>query len=399
MPAERTPKSQAKKSRKDKNPLQKELDNDTGEEEEEEDFSELMQHGGDAEDEEGDPYDCGYIDNESNFEDLSAMEEKITPAELATRCLANNTDFIRKDQVHTKVPTPAERAYYREVWGFDPVTAQLPLEGVDYRLEAWFPLVNDPGLAAVGVEIGARVDVVCPEKKANKPNTGERIYNRIVFRRKGAEAAVHCAHTVLYSISTGKIHEEMNKQLRGSVLTFLPAWGHFAALKSYVAAMAEEGIGMMLQAAWKGSPSNTLPNSDYPFELTLELSFGFNGAMQGQVLRAIRAVAPIAAAAIWREWFMNLLDEAPTDWVINRRVILLDLIKKAFTHVYDSFKKIGDLNLRDPALPLGVEAVVEELRQNAPHEWLIGHRKLLEQFFGTENRDIVALLFGSISPS
>ena len=55
--------------------------------------------------------------------------------------------------------------------------------------EQWYPLSNDPGLFAAGVEVGTRVTV--------RPKGPPQL--RIVFRAGGKEAEVTCVHVAVYA--------------------------------------------------------------------------------------------------------------------------------------------------------------------------------------------------------
>ncbi len=234
---------------------------------------------------------------------------------------------------------PDERQYYVDIHGFDPEAGWVN-KALAYKYEAWFQLVADPALAAVGVTIGARVDQV----------PGLPPQNRILFRSKeGNVEGIYCTHTVLYAgpaddalrfaddsiLQRVPVPAELDFLAQTGGPVQLPPWGHFAALKSYVAGIAEMGILTMMGAASAQDREGTLP-----------LTFGFNPAMQRQVIGALRRIAPLATDAIVRDYFLQLLEEVPPEW-LTPRLQLLD----------------GDLNLcpvifADPAI---VQAVLARI--------------------------------------
>jgi hypothetical protein len=138
------------------------------------------------------------------------------------------------------------------------------------KWEQWYPLANDPGLHAAGVEIGARVT---PQPKG-PPQL------RIVFRAGGKEASVDCVHVAVYAGSLESLppEAELARSSEHDPVT-LPAEEHFFALNSYVGGIAEVGLGAMFAMARE---SGNLP-------------VGFNYLMQQQVLKALVHVAPAAA--------------------------------------------------------------------------------------------------------
>jgi len=140
--------------------------------------------------------------------------------------------------------------------------------------EQWHPLPNDPDLFAVGVEIGARVRL----QLRRRPQL------RIVFRIGGKEASVECVRLAMYPGPLGSfpLDEELARSPAHRPVK-LPAEEHFFALNSYVAGIAEVGIGGMFTLAWEAGP----------------LSVGFNTVMQSQILRALLRVAPAAALNLY----------------------------------------------------------------------------------------------------
>ncbi len=212
-----------------------------------------------------------------------------------------------------------DRAYYRETWGFDPVADARDIGDGWRRLEAWFALEHDLPLQAAGVTIGARVDW-----------RGEEVRNRIVFRRESTgagktEAEVECTHTLVYTgtpeqvltlatdldVAQGKMAAPVKKWLRGTGGPVpLPPWEHFAALKSYIAAITDMGIDGLLRVTGIRDAVATPVTPDAPF--------GFNVAMRNQFTRALEQVAPEAIHALLLDLAHELLDTAPPAWVHER---------------------------------------------------------------------------------
>ncbi len=236
-----------------------------------------------------------------------------------------------------------DREYYRQTWGFDPVadarpshehypdpalkdtpeTPEHPHSKVrgDYCYIKEFPLEADWDLNAVGVRIQAGVEVF-----------GEQIQNVIKFLRRGKgnqqgrKAEITCTHTVVYAgpatqaLSLAKdslLQEPYPPEIRGILSRAggpvkLPPWEHFAAMKSYVAAIAEIGIGNILRGAFAATDGGILCQS-----------FGFNSAMQAQVIRALRYIAPSTTRALLRDFFLEIADHVDREW-LNGRFPALD---------------------------------------------------------------------------
>jgi hypothetical protein len=140
--------------------------------------------------------------------------------------------------------------------------------------EQWYPLPNDPDLFTAGVEIGARV----------KAQLRKRPQLRIMFRTGGKEASVECVRLAMYPGPLGSfpLDEELARSPAHRPVK-LPAEEHFFALNSYVAGIAEVGIGGMFTLAWDAG----------------SLPVGFNSVMQSQILRALLRVAPAAALNLY----------------------------------------------------------------------------------------------------
>ncbi len=200
------------------------------------------------------------------------------------------------------------REYYKHYHGFDPETDKIqdPRGGSLY--ETWFLLENDPSLHALGVVIGARVNIT------------PRVQNRIVFKRDRKEAEVTCIHAAITSITTEEIMNldlEADDTIREFARTTenepvkLSPEEHFAALKSYVQGIAEMGIGNVTMASYASETINpqTLP-------------FGFNSAMQTQIFRCLNTVAPSAFKSILRDLLLDISGSVPEDWFIGRLELL-----------------------------------------------------------------------------
>ncbi len=142
-----------------------------------------------------------------------------------------------------------------------------PLPSLIGTLEEWYPLAKDPGLHAGGVEIGARATI--------KPNGAPEL--RIVFRRGKSEAYVTCVHVAVYAgpLESLPPEAELARSSEHRKIQLAPE-EHFFALKSFVAGVAEVGIGTMFAVAREAG----------------DLPVGFNVLMQAQFLRALFEIAP-----------------------------------------------------------------------------------------------------------
>ena len=208
-----------------------------------------------------------------------------------------------------------DRLYYRDMFGFDPDCDQHPLaEGSGFYYEEFFSLAKDPMLIQDGITIGARVI-----------STDGKCLNRIIMRRGDIEASVDCVHTAIYSIPAGQLNDsyQMTTNLREIVEfaqttekreIYLPPEEHFAALKSYVAGIAEIGITTMLRTAYI--------TVDDSFDI---LPFGFNIQMQRQVISAILRVSPRTGQYFLRDTLLEIAELAPRDWFMSRLALFGDI--------------------------------------------------------------------------
>ncbi len=204
--------------------------------------------------------------------------------------------------------------YYREVWGFDPVTERKDLGLGKFRYERPFSLTQDPPLEAAGITMLARVDFLV--------NTS---HNRIIFRLGNKEAGVYCTHTVVYKgnfedavtlveeMSAEEEQEEVKQKqpLRPQGRANLPPEEHFVALSSYAQSIAEMGINTLIRTAFFADNPTTEGNA-----------FGFNSAMQSQIIEAIRSIAPHAAASLLQDLCLQIAETVPLLWLLSRLDIL-----------------------------------------------------------------------------
>ncbi len=204
--------------------------------------------------------------------------------------------------------------YYREVWGFDPVTERKDLGHGNFRFERPYPLTQDPPLQAAGITMLARVDVL-----SNKS------HNRIIFRRENNETGVYCTHTVVYKgtfedaitlveeMSAEKEKEEQTHrpQLGPQGRANLPPEEHFVALSSYAQSIAEMGISNLIRTAFFADNPATEGNA-----------FGFNSAMQSQIIEALRSIAPQATASLLQDLCLEIAETVPLLWLMSRLDIL-----------------------------------------------------------------------------
>ncbi|GAB4311279.1 MAG: hypothetical protein Kow0069_11610 [Promethearchaeota archaeon] len=154
-----------------------------------------------------------------------------------------------------------KRTYYRKTWGFDPVEVAVPLGGERWKFEAQFELPNDHLLHLSGVRLCARVVFSRSKKAWRDLGLAEVVKNTIVFRfgdvaaeAKGREFEVNCVHSVVYAISQEELadlrlddYEELLQSTEGKEAV-LPPEEHFAALVSFVSAMAEVGVEEFLRS-------------------------------------------------------------------------------------------------------------------------------------------------------
>ncbi len=229
--------------------------------------------------------------------------------------------------------SPVERQYYRDVYGFDPVTDQIQSNRREkwYCYETWFPLTQDIELHSAGVRVGARVDV----------DSDGHLQNRIVFQKDKIEARVECTHTIVlagpaqdaisYVLDKATTNARLTKEERNMIeragsLVDLPPWGHFAALKSYVAGIVEIGIKNMLRGSSISAIEPSLQEKTANVDGNL-LPFGFNTVMQNQIIRALYEIAPASTMDLMANWFVELIESAPLKWLKKRRKTLFSRLQ------------------------------------------------------------------------
>lgn len=205
-----------------------------------------------------------------------------------------------------------DRAYYIEVHGFDPVEDRVWIDKKhdEYCYQQEFPLRNDPLLHAVGVTIIARVEVHAGKCR-----------NRMVFRRDKKKAIVPCIHTAVCTLHASEAFHALSTNNVPGVIEWartterkavhLSPEEHFASLKSYVQGIAELGIMNMMTASYESEEVNptTLP-------------FGFNSAMQRQVIRALRRLVPKVMRGLLQDFLVELFDNVPREWLMPRLELL-----------------------------------------------------------------------------
>jgi len=188
-----------------------------------------------------------------------------------------------------------------------------------YILEKCFPLYNDPNLGAAGLNVCARVTVY----NASVID-GNYVENSINFKKKGSKqiGTVDCVHTAVCEIPVSEVGEKFGdlkrtkeyvRSLEGRQKEIrLAPEEHFKSLVSYVGGIADIGIGNMVAA------SNTSG-------VWTEMPFGFNSAMQSQVLKAIEKVAPGSSTDIVFHLLESLADTSG-EWIASR----FDLLNETY---------------------------------------------------------------------
>ncbi len=219
-------------------------------------------------------------------------------------------DSLRKEKAIIRYEG---RDYYIQVFGFDPDQARIKTRAGAFKYEQFFRLKADLELDRDGITIGARVEFKSPERP---------IKNRIVFRKGKVETQVSCVHTALFTLDATEALIASDEQLvdlakcseRETEPIKLPPEEHFVSLRSYVEGIAMLGIRNIIGASYYSEKINpeTLP-------------FGFNSAMQKQIITALHQLAPQATKAIVRDVLIELAQAVPEDW-FDQRISLLDQI-------------------------------------------------------------------------
>ena len=228
------------------------------------------------------------------------------------RELADNPE-ISEGQQHQLLEAAEDQEYYFENFRFDILDKHYmdPQETVFYYEEN-FPLLQDPELYAAGVTISARVTF----REGNS-------VNHIVFKKGGVERIVSCVHTAVCNLPPEMLERKMAELEENPGEMVIPVEdqpikltpeGHFVALKSYVAGIAETGIANMMEVSYHSERFNpeTLP-------------FGFNSAMQKQICTQLRDLAADATRTLITNHITLLFDELPLDWSRSRLKLLDDI--------------------------------------------------------------------------
>ncbi len=203
---------------------------------------------------------------------------------------------------------PQIRTFYRDNWGFDPVTDRQKSvsSGVRFYYEAEIPLEADPELIAAGVRMYARVEVMGPREP----------HNRILFVREGRSKGVECIHTIIHAAPlvdlaefTKADYSEMVQTVPGQPAN-IPPWEHFAALKSFAGGLAAAGILTVLL------PSSLGRQAQEPAPLEM------NSALMKQLRDALHTVASDVMQERKMVMQGSLVEQAPEDWLRQRWALL-----------------------------------------------------------------------------
>jgi hypothetical protein len=267
--------------------------------------------------------------------DPDADVAKIVPIIMKTgtpdqkRYLADFSS-ISPDQQKQLLDAAEMQEYYLDNFQFD-INNKHYLDNSEtgFYYEATYPLKQDFDIDDAGVTISARVTF-----------QGGNSSNNIVFKRGKAEQIVTCVHTAVCNLPPERL-AEMLKTYEENPGEFaipieeqsirLPPEEHFVALKSYVDGIAQTGIANMLNASYYSSKLNpqTLP-------------YGFNSAMQKQILAALKSLAPEATKSLIANHIIRLFEEVPSDW-LESRIMFLDEIynfKEIFLQNFETFESI-----------------------------------------------------------
>lgn len=211
--------------------------------------------------------------------------------------------------------TAEEQDYYRTMWGFDLVAEKIEptsimneerkennLPPLLYYYDAPISIENDPELETAGVKVHTRVEV--DEHGAD---------NRIIFRRGDECSTVYCVHSAVYTAPAEKmmvLPEDKLPVIANSTEyapAILPPWGHFVALKSYVAGIASVGFLELYRRSYQ---QNELKEASDGHFLNMTLS--------SQINKALHSIAPEVVQPILFEILGDLLERVPVKWLIDR---------------------------------------------------------------------------------
>ncbi|GAB4323688.1 MAG: hypothetical protein Kow0069_28880 [Promethearchaeota archaeon] len=173
------------------------------------------------------------------------------------------------------------REYYLSAWGFDPEVELVPLDPSrgKYRYETTFRLLADPALDSRGLRLLARVDFEARERENRRwsfRRRGERGSNRCFSSVRNAlvvsdgerQSAVECVHTAVYRapaerLARARPGDSLAGGLAGGIDESAPAEGthvrlspedHWAALRSFCAALVEVGVAALATTAYGPGP-------------------------------------------------------------------------------------------------------------------------------------------------
>jgi len=228
-----------------------------------------------------------------------------------------------------------------------------------YVLEDCFDLSQDPDLAGEGVKVCARV--IAGKSGSN---------NRIVFKKGKKEASVTCVHTAVCDLPLAEVVEMMEeskmvefaKSLEGnSRAVDLSPEEHFKALRSYVAGIADIGIGNMFRSSYAVGEVGAV-----------DLPFGFNAMMQKQVMMSIGTLSENGSAAMRLRMFSDMYEENK-DW-FKLRFKMLDKMLD-FTGMVCKYK---DEDLIVQVLEVGSTIAADRIMETCP-EMMVSSPHLLKK--------------------
>ncbi len=156
-----------------------------------------------------------------------------------------------------------------------------------------------------------------------------KIRNRIVFKRGDDETTVDCVHTAVCVFKNanalpqeGEEESTILEQVKSTEgrQVCLPLAEHFASLKSYVAGIAELGIGNIMMTSYQSEDLNPIT-----------LPFGFNAQMQAQILQALRKIAPAESCSLIRDHLVEMATSVPPDWFVDHLTLFDDIYGLADT--------------------------------------------------------------------
>lgn len=233
--------------------------------------------------------------------------------------------------------------------------------GNEHYIESCYPL-RDPELK--GLEACSRVSYTTKQFLGEYREARVSFHkNRIIFRKiptpenpEPEEGAVTCTHTAVCIIDEDEVNEfahdlaEKSLSLENIPERFQPmkdklkAVDHFYSLKSYVEALTELPIKEQMISSYESPEINpeTLP-------------FGFNSAMQSQIIRALKKAIPKERVkAIVKDAVIAIRESVPLEWFKSRLPLLNDIynlysifcVDKDFEELKESLKLIPEMALQ-----------------------------------------------------